>query len=155
MSVHSRRTCVLYPQRILSPSYIPTSHWHYRNRITSFFLLYYVVGICVKSSFVSLRMNKSQRQVRKLQQDYLLNNYGNASKFNVIYCLCCITFTVVLYYLSCLCGVYTEKRWFFAHFLQSKLNCEVLSDDLAFEVRWAVAGDSVVIQLVAKLGKYH
>lgn len=37
--------------------------------------------------------------------------------------------------------------------LQSKLNCEVLYDDLAFEVRWAVAGESVVIQLVAKLGK--
>lgn len=37
--------------------------------------------------------------------------------------------------------------------LQSKLNCEVLFDDLAFEVRWAVAGESVVVQLVAKLGK--
>lgn len=37
--------------------------------------------------------------------------------------------------------------------LQSKLNCEVLHEDLAFEVRWAVAGDSVVVQLVAKLGK--
>ncbi|XP_063703594.1 protein Skeletor, isoforms B/C [Culicoides brevitarsis] len=34
---------------------------------------------------------------------------------------------------------------------QSKLNCEVLLDDIAFEVRWAVAGESVVIQLVAKL----
>lgn len=28
----------------------------------------------------------------------------------------------------------------------------MLYDDLAFEVRWAVAGESVVIQLVAKLG---
>ncbi|KAM3958654.1 DM13 and DOMON_DOH domain-containing protein skeletor isoform 2-T2 [Aphomia sociella] len=39
---------------------------------------------------------------------------------------------------------------------QSKLNCEVLHDDLAFEVRWAVAGDSIVLQLVAKLedGEY-
>lgn len=37
-------------------------------------------------------------------------------------------------------------------FFQSKLNCEVLYDDLAFEVRWAVAGESIVIQLVAKLG---
>lgn len=36
---------------------------------------------------------------------------------------------------------------------QSKLNCEVLYDDLAFEVRWAVAGDSIVLQLVARLGK--
>lgn len=36
---------------------------------------------------------------------------------------------------------------------QSKLNCEVLYDDLAFEARWAVAGDSIVLQLVAKLGK--
>ncbi|KAJ8920299.1 hypothetical protein NQ315_011960 [Exocentrus adspersus] len=38
----------------------------------------------------------------------------------------------------------------------SKLNCEVLYDDLAFEVRWAVAGDSIVLQLVAKLedGEY-
>lgn len=39
-------------------------------------------------------------------------------------------------------------------YLQSKLNCEVLYDDLAFEVRWAVAGESVVVQLVAKLGKF-
>ncbi|KAH9632939.1 hypothetical protein HF086_002761 [Spodoptera exigua] len=40
--------------------------------------------------------------------------------------------------------------------LQSKLNCEVLYDELAFEVRWAVAGDSIVLQLVAKLedGEY-
>ncbi|XP_049880584.1 protein Skeletor, isoforms B/C isoform X2 [Pectinophora gossypiella] len=39
---------------------------------------------------------------------------------------------------------------------QSKLNCEVLFDELAFEVRWAVAGDSIVLQLVAKLedGEY-
>ncbi|XP_055923228.1 protein Skeletor, isoforms B/C isoform X2 [Eupeodes corollae] len=39
---------------------------------------------------------------------------------------------------------------------QSKLNCEVLYDDLAFEVRWAVAGESIVVQLVAKLedGEY-
>ncbi|XP_072933171.1 protein Skeletor, isoforms B/C isoform X3 [Epargyreus clarus] len=39
---------------------------------------------------------------------------------------------------------------------QSKLNCEVLYDELAFEVRWAVAGDSIVMQLVAKLedGEY-
>ncbi|KAI9580439.1 hypothetical protein GQX74_010847 [Glossina fuscipes] len=35
--------------------------------------------------------------------------------------------------------------------VKSKLNCEVLYDDLAFEVRWAVAGESIVVQLVAKL----
>lgn len=29
----------------------------------------------------------------------------------------------------------------------------MLYDDLAFEVRWAVAGESIVVQLVAKLGK--
>nr|CAD7445311.1 unnamed protein product [Timema bartmani] len=42
------------------------------------------------------------------------------------------------------------------HFCGSKLNCEVLWDDLALEVRWAVAGDSVVMQLVSKLedGEY-
>ncbi|KAK9294617.1 hypothetical protein QLX08_010840 [Tetragonisca angustula] len=34
---------------------------------------------------------------------------------------------------------------------RSKLNCEVLEDRLAFEVRWAVAGDSIVAQLVGKL----
>ncbi|KAL1494772.1 hypothetical protein ABEB36_010317 [Hypothenemus hampei] len=34
---------------------------------------------------------------------------------------------------------------------QSKLNCEVLDETLAFEVRWAVAGESIVIQLVSKL----
>ncbi|XP_063233288.1 protein Skeletor, isoforms D/E-like [Bacillus rossius redtenbacheri] len=39
---------------------------------------------------------------------------------------------------------------------QSKLNCEVLHDDLALEVRWAVAGDSIVMQLVGRLaaGEY-
>ncbi|XP_035721686.1 protein Skeletor, isoforms B/C-like isoform X3 [Vespa mandarinia] len=39
---------------------------------------------------------------------------------------------------------------------QSKLNCEVLDDTLAFELRWAVAGDSIVVQLVGKLdaGQY-
>ncbi|KAL0103121.1 hypothetical protein PUN28_017449 [Cardiocondyla obscurior] len=39
---------------------------------------------------------------------------------------------------------------------QSKLNCEVLEDSTAFEVRWAVAGDSIVVQLVARLdaGQY-
>lgn len=42
----------------------------------------------------------------------------------------------------------------FVLYLQSKLNCEVLHDDLAFEVRWAVAGESIVIQLVSKLGKF-
>ncbi|XP_050536003.1 protein Skeletor, isoforms B/C-like isoform X2 [Daktulosphaira vitifoliae] len=34
---------------------------------------------------------------------------------------------------------------------QSKLNCEVLHEPLGYEVRWAIAGDSIVIQLVAKL----
>ncbi|CAG7836850.1 unnamed protein product [Allacma fusca] len=34
---------------------------------------------------------------------------------------------------------------------QTKLNCEVLYDDLALEVRWAVAGESVVMQLVGKI----
>lgn len=40
-------------------------------------------------------------------------------------------------------------------YFQSKLNCEVLHDELAFEVRWAIAGESAVIQLVAKLGKVN
>ncbi|XP_060880277.1 protein Skeletor, isoforms B/C [Metopolophium dirhodum] len=34
---------------------------------------------------------------------------------------------------------------------QSKLNCEVLHEPLGYEVRWAIAGDSIVVQLVAKL----
>lgn len=46
-----------------------------------------------------------------------------------------------------------HKTNLFLFALQSKLNCEVLYDELAFEVRWAVAGESVVIQLVAKLGE--
>nr|XP_045605289.1 protein Skeletor, isoforms B/C-like isoform X2 [Procambarus clarkii] len=39
---------------------------------------------------------------------------------------------------------------------QTKLNCEVLWDDLALEVRWAVAGESIVMQLVARIsdGQY-
>lgn len=43
----------------------------------------------------------------------------------------------------------------FVFFFQSKLNCEVLHDPLGYEVRWAIAGDSIVVQLVAKLGKEH
>ena len=38
---------------------------------------------------------------------------------------------------------------------QAKLNCEVLWDDLALEVRWAVAGETIVLQLVGKIGMYH
>ncbi|XP_042220743.1 uncharacterized protein LOC121865425 isoform X2 [Homarus americanus] len=39
---------------------------------------------------------------------------------------------------------------------QTKLNCEVLWDDLALEVRWAVAGESIVMQLVGRItdGQY-
>lgn len=40
-------------------------------------------------------------------------------------------------------------------YVQSKLNCEVLSEENGFEVRWAKAGDTVVIQLVAILGLFH
>jgi hypothetical protein len=50
-----------------------------------------------------------------------------------------------------ICALQKPKPVFFG--TQSKLNCEVLWDELAFEVRWAVAGDSVVMQLVSKLGK--
>jgi len=35
---------------------------------------------------------------------------------------------------------------------QSKLNCEVLDDSMGYEVRWAIAGKSIVTQLVARLG---
>lgn len=34
---------------------------------------------------------------------------------------------------------------------QTKLNCEVLDPSQGFEVRWAIAGRSIVTQLVAKL----
>ncbi|XP_043207358.1 protein Skeletor, isoforms D/E-like [Amphibalanus amphitrite] len=39
---------------------------------------------------------------------------------------------------------------------QTKLNCEVLDEELAFEVRWAIAGQSMVMQLVSKIedGQY-
>jgi len=39
---------------------------------------------------------------------------------------------------------------------QSKLNCEVLDDNIGLEVRWAIAGKSIVTQLVGKLkdGQY-
>lgn len=57
--------------------------------------------------------------------------------------LLAVIFTVIWFY----------KKNTYRKNLQSKLNCEVLYDDLAFEVRWAVAGESVVVQLVAKLGK--
>lgn len=38
-------------------------------------------------------------------------------------------------------------------FEQTKLNCEVLYDGLALEVRWAVAGESIVMQLVGRVGE--
>ena len=34
---------------------------------------------------------------------------------------------------------------------QSKLNCEVLDENIGYEVRWAIAGKSIVTQLVARL----
>jgi len=39
---------------------------------------------------------------------------------------------------------------------QSKLNCEVLDESIGFEVRWAIAGKSIVTQLVGRLndGQY-
>ena len=40
----------------------------------------------------------------------------------------------------------------FTGYVQAKLNCEVLWDDLALEVRWAVAGETIVLQLVGKIG---
>jgi len=36
---------------------------------------------------------------------------------------------------------------------QTKLNCEVLQDDQALEIRWAIAGESIVMQLVGRIGK--
>ncbi len=33
---------------------------------------------------------------------------------------------------------------------QTKLNCEILDRESGFEVRWAIAGKSIVTQLVAK-----
>lgn len=38
---------------------------------------------------------------------------------------------------------------------QYKLNCEVLRDDLGYEVRWIMDGEDIVMQLVSKLGKIH
>ena len=35
-------------------------------------------------------------------------------------------------------------------YFQTKLNCEILDDAKAFEVRWAIAGKSIVTQLVAR-----
>lgn len=46
--------------------------------------------------------------------------------------------------------IFLYKHW---TYLQSKLNCEVLDADLGFEVRWAVAGESIVVQLLARLGE--
>ncbi|XP_023337627.1 protein Skeletor, isoforms B/C [Eurytemora carolleeae] len=36
---------------------------------------------------------------------------------------------------------------------QSKLNCEVLEESIGLEVRWAIAGKSIVTQLVARLNE--
>ena len=35
---------------------------------------------------------------------------------------------------------------------QSKLNCEVLSPDLGLQLRWSLAGSSIILQIVANLG---
>ena len=37
---------------------------------------------------------------------------------------------------------------------QSKLNCEILDDKKGYEVRWAIAGKSMVTQLVARYSTY-
>ena len=37
---------------------------------------------------------------------------------------------------------------------QSKLNCEVLSQDVGLQVRWSVVSDSIILQVVGDLGKY-
>lgn len=39
-------------------------------------------------------------------------------------------------------------------FPKTKLNCEVLYDDLGFELRWVMDGDDIVMQLVGKVGQY-
>lgn len=38
---------------------------------------------------------------------------------------------------------------------QTKLNCEVLYDNLGFELRWVMDGDDIVMQLVGKVGKCY
>lgn len=35
--------------------------------------------------------------------------------------------------------------------LENKLNCEMLNDDLGFEVRWVINGDQLIMQLVSKI----
>ena len=35
---------------------------------------------------------------------------------------------------------------------QSKLNCEVLSPELGLQLRWSLAGSSIILQIVANLG---
>ena len=36
---------------------------------------------------------------------------------------------------------------------QSKLNCEVLSPELGLQLRWSLAGSSIILQIVANLGE--
>lgn len=38
---------------------------------------------------------------------------------------------------------------------QTKLNCEVLHDDLGFELRWVMDGDDIVMQLVGKIDSHE
>ena len=38
--------------------------------------------------------------------------------------------------------------------LQSKLNCEVLSTSLGLQLRWSVAQENIILQIVGNLGVY-
>ena len=39
------------------------------------------------------------------------------------------------------------------YFVQSQLNCEVLSPELGLEIRWSVDSKDILLQLVANMGK--
>ena len=48
---------------------------------------------------------------------------------------------------------YFHQELFRLKYFQSKLNCEVLSQEVGLEVRWSLAGDSAIIQIVGNLGQ--
>ena len=38
------------------------------------------------------------------------------------------------------------------YFFQSKLNCEVLSNSIGLQLRWSVAQENIILQIVGNLG---
>ena len=48
--------------------------------------------------------------------------------------------------------IFSQKILIFFFNLQSKLNCEVLSRSIGLQLRWSVAAENIILQIVGNLG---